>query len=91
MSTIAITRTHTASRKEARELINRVAQDFNERMGVECQWEGSDLTFRHAGVYGNIHVGEAEVTGEVTLNLMLRPMKGLIEEKIRRYLRELPG
>lgn len=86
MATIDLRRTHSLGKAKAREAAEGVAQRLKEKIQIEYRWDGDDLRFERSGAKGRIHVSDNEVRVEVDLGLMLKPMKGMITEKIQGYL-----
>ncbi len=94
MATIDVTKTHNLGKERARKAAEAVAERLKEKIEVQYQWAGDVLEFQRSGANGRIHVSDSEVRVEVDLGLMLRPMKGMITEKVgdylNRYLVETP-
>ena len=65
--------------------------DMAEKLGLEWKWAGDAIDFHAAsgmakGVKGQVAVSEKEVKVSVDLPMMLRMMKGTIEDKIKEKL-----
>jgi putative polyhydroxyalkanoate system protein len=88
MATIDIQRTHSIGRDKARAAAELVAERLKEKIDATYRWEGDDLRFERSGAKGRIHVTETTVRLEIDLGLVLRPLKGKIEEKAQQYLDE---
>ncbi len=94
MATIEISRPHTLSKDDARQKAEELAKGMAEKLGIEWKWAGDTIEF-HApsgmakGAKGQVIVREKEVRVEVDLPLMLRPMKGVVEGKIKERLDRL--
>ncbi len=88
MPKIDIHRPHQLSIAEAREVVDQVAERMHEKLGMEGQWQGDTLRFSRPGVTGTIAVGSDAIQVHAELGLMLSPLKGMIEQEIRRKLDE---
>jgi putative polyhydroxyalkanoate system protein len=86
MPKIDIRRPHQLSVPEARAVIDKVATRMQEKFGMEGQWEGDTFKFARSGVNGTIAVGEDAVQVKAELGMMLAPLKGMVEQEIRRKL-----
>jgi putative polyhydroxyalkanoate system protein len=85
MSTIRMERQHTLGEAKAREAASAVAERLKEKMQIAYRWEGNVLRFERSGAKGQLHVSDSQVRMEIELGLMLRPMKGMIEQKMADY------
>jgi len=88
MPTIDIQRTHNLGRDKARAAAELVAARLKEKIDATYRWDGDDLRFERSGAKGRIHVTDTTVRLEIDLGLVLRPLKGKIEEKAHQYLDE---
>jgi len=88
MPKIAIHRPHQLSIQEARAVVDQVAARMHEKLGVEGQWQGDTLRFSRPGVSGTIAVSSDAIQVNAELGLMLAPLKGMVEQEIRRKLDE---
>ena len=75
-------------KEDARKAAEKIAEDIGEKIGASYRWDGDDLRFERSGASGSIHVSDDEVRVQVKLGLMLRPLRGTIESKIRSYMAE---
>jgi putative polyhydroxyalkanoate system protein len=86
MTDIYARRRHGRSQEEAREaaenLVQRLARDY----GLAYRWQGNELRFARSGVNGHVEVGPSEVVVEATLGLMLKPLRGRIQQRVDEYL-----
>lgn len=71
-----------AARAKAEKLAERLAKEH----GVQCEWQGDELTFKRSGVDGRIAVGADKVAVDVKLGLMLSAMSGLLKGEIEKAL-----
>ncbi len=88
MPSIEIHRPHQMSMSDAHAIVEKVAARMNEKFGMQGRWEGEVLKFSRQGVNGTITVGSDAVQVSAQLGLMLAPLKGMIEQEIRRKLDE---
>ncbi|KRE89178.1 polyhydroxyalkanoic acid synthase [Frateuria sp. Soil773] len=88
MPKIDIRRPHHLPLAEARGVIDQVAARMREKFGMEGQWQGDTLRFSRPGVNGAIAVGSDEIHVSAELGMMLSPLKGMVEQEIRRKLDE---
>ncbi len=88
MATIDIRRSHSLGKDRAREAAEGIAKRLEHKLAVKYRWEGDDLRFERTGAKGRIHVSDDAVRVEVDLGMMLRPMKGKVEQKVHQYLDE---
>lgn len=94
MATIEIKRTHALALEEAKRRAEDLAKSMQARFEIVWQWEGDTIRF-HApkgtakGTKGEVAVTASDVRVEIDLPLMLRVMKGTIEQKVQEKLEKL--
>ena len=88
MPKIAIHRPHQLSLAEARAVVDQVALRMQEKFGMQGQWQGDTLSFSRPGVSGTIAVASDAIQVNAELGMMLAPLKGMVEQEIRRKLDE---
>lgn len=88
MPNIHIHRPHQLSVAEAHAVVDQVAAKLREKLSMDTHWEGDVLQFSRSGVNGSIVVAPQAIDVKATLGLMLAPLKGMIEQEIRRKLDE---
>ena len=88
MPKIDIRRAHQLSIAEARAVVDKVAARMHEKLGVDGQWDGDTLRFSRPGVKGTIAVSSDAIQVNAELGLMFSPLKGMVEQEIRRKLDE---
>ncbi|WP_243042539.1 polyhydroxyalkanoic acid system family protein [Dyella sedimenti] len=88
MPKIDIRRPHQLPVAEARAVIDQVAARMREKFGMEGHWQGDTLRFSRPGVNGSIAVGDDAIQVNAELGMMLAPLKGMVEQEIRRKLDE---
>ncbi len=88
MPKIDIRRPHQLSIEEARAVVDKVAARMQEKFGIAGQWQGDTLQFSRPGVSGTIAVDSDAIQVKADLGMMLAPLKGMVEQEIRRKLDE---
>ncbi len=88
MPKIDIRRPHQLSIEEARAVVDKVAARMQEKFGMTGQWQGDTLQFSRPGVSGTIAVDSDAIQVKADLGMMLAPLKGMVEQEIRRKLDE---
>jgi putative polyhydroxyalkanoate system protein len=88
MPKIDIRRTHQLSIAEARAVVDQVAARMHEKFGMDGRWQDDTWLFSRRGVSGSIAVGSDAIQVKAELGLMLAPLKGMVEQEIRRKLDE---
>lgn len=88
MPNIDIRCPHRLSIADARAVVDQVAAHMHEKFGMTGQWRGDTLEFSRAGISGSIAVESNAIQVRAQLGLMLAPLKGMIEQEIRRKLDE---
>jgi putative polyhydroxyalkanoate system protein len=91
MPKIDIRRPHTLPPDQARAVVDKVAARMREKFDMQSQWQGDTLRFSRPGVSGAIAVAPQDVHVTAELGLMLSPLKGMVEQEIRRKLDEYFG
>jgi putative polyhydroxyalkanoate system protein len=86
MPNIDIRRPHQLSIADARAVVDQVAARMHEKFGTTGQWRGDTLEFSRPGVSGSIAVENNVIQVQARLGMMLAPLKGMIEQEIRRKL-----
>ncbi|MBP9112262.1 MAG: polyhydroxyalkanoic acid system family protein [Polyangiaceae bacterium] len=91
MATIELSKSHTLPIDDAKKKAEDLARGMAEKLGLEWKWAGDAIDFHAAsgmakGVKGQVAVSEKEVKVSVDLPMMLRMMKGTIEDKIKEKL-----
>lgn len=88
MPRIEISRPHQLPMAEARAVVDKVAARMQEKFGMASQWQGDTLKLSRSGVTGSIAVGSDTIEVKAELGMMLAPLKGMVEQEIRRKLDE---
>ena len=85
MADIRVERTHALGKEAAHAAALRVAERMKEKAQVNYRVVGDVIEFERTGAKGRLTLGSDRVVAEVTLGLLLKPMRGLIEGKIEEY------
>ncbi|MGY3038853.1 putative polyhydroxyalkanoate system protein [Rhodanobacter sp. TND4EL1] len=88
MPKIDIRRPHQLSITDARSVVEQVAARMHEKFGIDGRWQDDTLLFSRPGVSGSIAVGSDAIEVKAELGMMLAPLKGMVEQEIRRKLDE---
>ena len=88
MPKIDIRRPHQLPITAARAVVEQIAARMHEKFGMEGRWQDDTLLFSRPGVSGSIAVGSDAIQVRAELGLMLAPLKGMVEQEIRRKLDE---
>jgi putative polyhydroxyalkanoate system protein len=91
MAAILIRRSHQLGHDEARGLLTGLAESLERDLDAKWQWEGDELRFERSGAAGRVQLTDDEVSVEVTLGLLLRPLRGTIIAQINERLDEVLG
>jgi len=91
MATIEIRKPHTLGRDAARAKAEEIANRLKEKLSLDWEWSGDSVMFEAKGgaakgAKGTLVVRADEIEVNVDLPLMLRPLKGMVESKIREKL-----
>lgn len=91
MATIEMEKRHTLSKDEARKKAEDLADKMKEKIGIEWAWSGDTIKFEAKsgaakGAKGKVDVTDSLIRIEVDLPFMLRPLKGMVESKIKEKL-----
>lgn len=76
MSDINLVKTHSLPIAKARALVQKVADGLATEYDLSSEWHGNTLRFHRSGVDGQLEVTGSEIRLDVTLGLLLRPLKG---------------
>ncbi len=88
MSSIHLQHAHSLSPEQARNALSDLADSLARKLGVESRWDGDNLHFQRSGVDGTIKLLPGQVEIMAKLGMFFAPMKGVVEQEIRRVLAE---
>ena len=83
MADIEIRRAHGMGIKAARAAAEKMAEHLGRKFDLKGDWDGNVLHFQRPGVTGTLVVGDKDLSLSVALGMMLRMMKGSIEQAVR--------
>lgn len=91
MATIDIKRNHNLGLDAAKVKAEELANGMKDKLGIVWRWDGNNIKFdapsgMAKGATGQVTVATAEIRVEIDLPLMLRPMKGMVESKVKEKL-----
>ena len=85
MSDISMKRKHALEQDEVRKRIGKVADKLSDRIGGSWDWDGDDAVCEARGAKARVYYDDEEVSMDVSLPMLLRPMRGKLEAKIAEY------
>ena len=88
MARIQISKPHRLGRQALRGRVENLAEKFADDLAAEYSWQGDRLEFRRSGVRGFIAVHEDSLEVDVSLGLLLAPLKSQIESRIETCLED---
>ena len=86
MSNIHIKHPYVLMPDEARKRVEEIAKDLKKEYKMDYSWKGDHLHFRRSGASGSVELGDGVLELKIKLGMILRPMKGKIEDSIRKNL-----
>jgi putative polyhydroxyalkanoate system protein len=87
MAKLSIEQTHKLPHEEVRKRLEDLAARLSEKYGIDARWTSErEATVKRTGVSGTIQCGEGKVTVTLDLSFALLPLKGKIDERIRKEL-----
>ena len=89
MAHIEVTQSHALELAEVKTRMESVQAELTEKYGLAFKWESDTLVkVSGKGVKGTITCDTSKVDVKLDLSLLLRPMKGKIDSKLREALAE---
>jgi putative polyhydroxyalkanoate system protein len=85
MPDIRIERAHTIGKEAAVAAALRVAERMHDKAQVKYRVLGDTIEFERTGASGRLVVSDTSVRAEITLGLLMKPMRGMVERKIEEY------
>ena len=85
MADIRVERAHSLGKEAALAAALRVAERMKEKAQVNYRGLGDAIEFERSGAKGRLTVGSDRVVAEVTLGLLFKPMRRMVEGKIEEY------
>lgn len=84
MPNIHLKHHHSLSKDETRKRVEAVARDLKKGYKMDYSWDGDFVRFKRTGASGALHLGEGFVEVDIKLGMVLAPLKGKIEDSIKR-------
>ena len=91
MASIQVSYPHQLSMTQAREAVQTLATKLGTKLGVKSAWQADVLTLERQGIKGSMVLTEGVVDVELTLGMMLTPMKSQIEAEVNKQLARCLG
>jgi len=91
MAIIHIKRQHNLGRDVARQRVEEVANELQDRLSAKWSWHGDALRFERSGASGSVQVGDDFVEFKIKLGILLSPLKGTIEQTIEQHVNKALG
>lgn len=88
MPKIAMQKQHSLTTDQAREKVDRLATSLKDKYGLTGSWSGNRYQFKRTGVSGCVSLEDKRVSVEVDLSFLLSPLKGQVEEAMKKKLDE---
>lgn len=87
MPKLTVEQTHTLSADEAKQRLQDLSDKLASKYGINATWTSpTEAKVERTGVSGKIICGTNKVSVNLDLAFMLTPMKGQIEEKLKKEL-----
>ncbi len=92
MPKVEITHKHSVTASEAKEKLIQLSQDLSEKYGLTSKWVSDTLAkVERTGASGTITIEPNLIKVAIDLSFALTPIKGTVEEKIKKELTKLFG
>ena len=92
MAEISLRRAHAFEDPiDVRSRIEGLAEKVADRLGGEWRWEGDAAICKSRGAEARVAYDEDTISIDISLPLMLRPLKGQLEGKIDEYYEKYFG
>jgi putative polyhydroxyalkanoate system protein len=92
MADISKAANHSLDVEEVKQRVEKVAGDIAKKMGVKYSWRGDVCDLKGGGLKkGEIKVTATDVSIELTLGMMAKIMKTVIEKEIDQKISDIVG
>ena len=88
MSAICLSYPHELDVTSRNRVLGQLSDYLTEVLGADVSASGWTLQFSGRGFAGTVSMAPRHVEGEITLGLLMRPLKGVIEREIEAGLRQ---
>jgi putative polyhydroxyalkanoate system protein len=86
MAQISMRRSHDfVDQQDVRSRIEGLAEKVADRLGGSWCWEGNEAVCRARGAEARVGFDKDQISIDVNLPLVLRPLRGKLEAKIEEY------
>src|SRR5512134_2509757 len=82
MADIKMIKYHELPLAQAKQLVQKAADDLGDEYDLASEWRGDTLRFHRSGVEGHMKVTPSEIHLDVTLGFLLKPFKSKFVEHI---------
>lgn len=94
MATIDLKKQHSLTLDAAKQKAEEIAKSMADKLGMNWEWSGDTIHFDASsgvakGTKGLVAVTSKDIHVSIDLPLMLRVMKGKVEEKLQEKLSQL--
>jgi putative polyhydroxyalkanoate system protein len=87
MAKVSIEQAHALPLDEVKKRLQELADRLAAKYGIDAKWTGErEASLKRTGVSGKITVGDNKVAVLLDLSFALLPVKGKIEDRIKREL-----
>jgi putative polyhydroxyalkanoate system protein len=87
MPKFTVERSHTLSAEDAKARLQSLSDKLSEKYGLRSEWKSSTLAeVKGTGASGTITCEPGKVSVMIDLSFALTPLKGKIEDKVKREL-----
>lgn len=86
MAQIYISKQHTCSNGEAKEIADEIALTLAENYSIDYEWIDDVLYFERVGVYGQIEIHENNILVQAELSFPVNLLQSRIETEINKVV-----
>ncbi|GAC1543748.1 MAG: polyhydroxyalkanoic acid system family protein [Polyangiales bacterium] len=91
MATIEQRKSHNLGKEAARKKAEELADQLKTKLSIEWAWRGDTIEFEAKsgaakGTKGTVDVTDTEIVVKIDLPFMLRPLKGMVESRVKEKL-----
>ncbi|MCF6226156.1 MAG: polyhydroxyalkanoic acid system family protein [Xanthomonadales bacterium] len=86
MSQIYISKKHSCSNSEAKEIADEIALTLSENYSIDYEWTDDVLYFERSGVYGQIEISKDNILVQAELSFPVNLLQGRIEAEINKVV-----
>lgn len=91
MADISIRRSHRRSPEQVQATIEKLAEKMVERLGGSWCWQGNTAVCQLRGAEARVGYDEQQVSIEVTLPRVLKPLRGRLEGQLEEHFERYFG